>query len=84
MTQEIIDELLEAITLLLDDLKDIQENSYHMDELISQLESRVNDVEGNIVGLEQNAQSLNDKLSQVLECVMSRAKEEITDYKVIS
>ncbi|MGJ9457661.1 hypothetical protein [Oceanobacillus sp. CF4.6] len=84
MTQEIIDELLEAITLLLDDVKDVQENSYHMDELINQLETRVNDVEINIHGLEKNAQSLNDRLSQVLDCIMSRAKEEIAVYKAIS
>ncbi|WP_010647706.1 hypothetical protein [Oceanobacillus massiliensis] len=84
MTQETIDELLEAITLLLDDLKDIQENSYQMDQLMDQLESQVNDVEINIHGLEQNAQTLNDRLSQVLECVMSRAKEQIDSYKVIS
>jgi len=83
LTQELIDELLVAITLLLDDLKDVKENSYQMDQLINQLESRVNDVEITIYGLEQNAQNIDARLTQVLECLMQRSREKITKYKVI-
>lgn len=85
LTQELIDELLEAITLLLDDLKDIQENSYQMDRLVSQLEARVNDVELNIDGLDENIQNIDERLAQVLKCIMSRAEtNSFVNNKAIS
>ncbi len=84
LTQEMINELLAAITLLLEDLKDIQENSYHMDQLFNQLESDINDVEITILGLEQNAQNLDERLAQVLQCMMSKARDNTTNFKAIS
>ncbi len=79
-----IDELLGSVTKLLDDIKDVQENSHYMDQLINQLELRVNDMEITIHDLEQNAKSLDHRLSQVLECIMGRAKKEIIFYQAIS
>lgn len=84
MTQEMIDELLESVTRLLDDVKDIQKNSYYMDQLINQLELRVNNVEITIHSLEQNAQNLSYRLSQVLECMMAKPQKEIILNRAIS
>lgn len=84
MTQELIDELLVAITLLLDDLKDIKENSYQMDQLIDQLESKANEVGITIYGLEQNVEHLDARLSQVLEGLMKNTGKNITKYREIS
>ena len=79
-----IDELLESVTRLLDDVKDIQKNSYYMDQLINQLELRVNNVEITIHSLEQNAQNLSYRLSQVLECMMAKPQKEIILNRAIS
>lgn len=79
-----IDELLESVTRLLDDVKDIQKNSYYMDQLINQLELRVNNVEITIHSLEQNAQNLSYRLSQVLECMMAKSQKEIILNRAIS
>ncbi|RKQ35604.1 hypothetical protein [Oceanobacillus halophilus] len=77
MTQKMIEELLELITLWLDDIRDIKANSYHIDELLRQLEQKANDIGPNIVGLEENAQDIDEKLAQISNCVVSSKQKSM-------
>ncbi len=72
-----LEELLELITLWLDDIRDIRVNGYHIDELINQLEQRVNDIGTNITGLEENAQSIDEKLSEVSKRAISTKQKTV-------
>ncbi|WP_156288228.1 hypothetical protein [Oceanobacillus salinisoli] len=77
MTPKMLEELLELITLWLDDIRDIRVNGYHIDELINQLEQRVNDIGTNITGLEENAQSIDEKLSEVSKRAISTKQKTV-------
>ncbi|RLL46690.1 hypothetical protein D8M04_05650 [Oceanobacillus piezotolerans] len=75
MTQQLIDDLLELITLWLEDLEEIRANGYQTDKLIAQLEKRAGDVESGILGLEENIKQIDADIQKVLSC-KSKAKDE--------
>ncbi|BAC14506.1 hypothetical protein ACFQ4N_01250 [Oceanobacillus iheyensis] len=78
MTPEMIDRLLLNITELLNEVENIQENSYQMDELVKELESKIENMETNIDDLEKNANQLNDRFFSVID----KAKETINTRHV--
>ncbi|MFS0750760.1 hypothetical protein [Oceanobacillus sp. 1P07AA] len=78
MTPEMIDRLLLNITELLNEVENIQENSYQMDELVKELESKIENMESNIDDLEKNANQLNDRFFSVID----KAKETISTRQV--
>ena len=78
-----IDDLLEAITFWLADLKDIQANSIHIDVLMTELETKADDVEMNISGLEKNIQQIDERLASVLACVLENSQKKNLIQKVI-
>ncbi|WP_085991327.1 hypothetical protein [Oceanobacillus senegalensis] len=78
MTKKMIEELLELITIWLDDIRDIRVNSLHMDELVNQLEQRVNDIGSNINGLEKDVQNIEESISEISDCVVNNKQKAMT------
>lgn len=79
LTKEMMEDLLHAITLLLEDLKDVQIKSHQIDELYTLLENKANNVELDINGLEQNVKNLDNQLAILME----RHQEKETNNLIV-
>ncbi|RDW15633.1 hypothetical protein [Oceanobacillus chungangensis] len=83
MTQKMIDDLLEVITFWLADIKDIQANSYHIDALFTDLQSRADDIHIGITGLEKDIQQIDERLASILSCVLENNNNKKIAQKAI-
>lgn len=77
MTKEMMEDLLNTITILLEDLREIQTKSHQIDELYTLLENRANNIEIDINDLEENAKKLDEQLALVLECREGRSTKNL-------
>ncbi|OZU88831.1 hypothetical protein CIL03_11140 [Virgibacillus indicus] len=84
MTKEMMEDLLHAITLLLEDLKDVQIKSHQIDELYTLLENKANNVELDINGLEQNVKNLDNQLAILMECHQEKGTNNLIVQSIMN
>lgn len=77
MTREMLEDLLERITEMTEDLQDIRENGNYVNQLIRKTEGRVNEIETNLNGLQQNLQKLDQKFILVESLMRTRVKRQM-------
>ncbi|MEC5422919.1 hypothetical protein QGM71_05330 [Virgibacillus sp. C22-A2] len=82
MTKEMMEDLLQAITLLLEELKDLQTSSHQIDELYSNLETEADNVELHIHGLQQNVRILDKKLAMVIEGNLAKGTKKLIAQRI--
>lgn len=77
-----IDDLLQSIIKLSDEVKDIQKNSHHLYDLITNTEMNVNRVSFNILRLQQDIFHLDQKFTMVVELWKTR-ENRLTTQKAV-
>lgn len=77
-----IEDLLQSIIKLSDEVKDIQANSHHLYDLITNTEMSVNRVGFNLLCLEQNIFDLNRRFIMVVELWKTKEIRLITKRAV--
>ncbi|UJL45384.1 hypothetical protein KFZ58_13330 [Virgibacillus sp. NKC19-16] len=78
MTREMLEDLLERFTEMTEEMQDIRENGNHVNQLILKTEGRVNEIETNLNGLQQNLRKLDQKFIIVESLMRTRAKRQMT------
>lgn len=68
---------MERITEMTEDLQDIRENGNYVNQLIRKTEGRVNEIETNLNGLQQNLQKLDQKFILVESLMRTRVKRQM-------
>ncbi|GAB3068794.1 hypothetical protein [Virgibacillus ainsalahensis] len=75
MTKELLEELFSSFTQMSDELIHIQENSYHMNEHITNLETRLKEAGVELEELQDNILLLNKKLNRLEPLMRTRMKQ---------
>lgn len=82
MTKKMIEDLLQSITALSDELKDAQINAYHTQELIKDLEYKMNYAGFRVLWLQQDIFQINRKFILVVDFWRTR-KDTLVSYKAV-
>ncbi|MBY7144152.1 hypothetical protein KFZ56_14055 [Virgibacillus sp. NKC19-3] len=77
MTREMLEELLERFTGMMEEMQDIRENGNHVNQLILKTENRVNEIETDLSGLQQNLRKLDQKFILVESLMRTKVKRQI-------
>ncbi|WP_106496598.1 hypothetical protein [Lentibacillus sp. Marseille-P4043] len=72
MTKELMEDLLQAIIGMADEVKDLQTSGIHLDELVADIEVRMNDVGLDLNGLQQNIRKIDQNINLVVEELLKR------------
>ncbi|MGY0692115.1 hypothetical protein ACW2QC_04885 [Virgibacillus sp. FSP13] len=67
-----MEDLLQAIIGMADEVKDLQTSGFHLDELVADIEVRMNDVGLDLNGLQQNIQKIDQNINIVVEELLKR------------
>ncbi|WP_099159834.1 hypothetical protein [Virgibacillus ndiopensis] len=66
MNREMIDDLLQTIIIMSGEVKDLQKSGSRLDELVSDIEIRINDVGLDLNGLQQNIRKIDQNVTLVV------------------
>ncbi|WP_042222369.1 hypothetical protein [Oceanobacillus manasiensis] len=83
MTKEMMEDLLQSVTKLLDEINELQTNSKQMDELFLSLEIRANNIELTLNGLQQNVVRLDQRIATVVERQLEKSTNKFLSQGMI-
>ncbi|MFD2629225.1 hypothetical protein [Oceanobacillus kapialis] len=83
MTREMMEDLLRRVTHLLEEINELQTNSKQMDELFLNLETRANDIEITLNGLQQNVLRLDQRIATVVERQLEKSTNKFISQGMI-
>lgn len=82
MTKKMMEDLLDTIIKLSDEIIEIQANSSHLRDLIIDTEMKINRVNFNLLGLQQNIFNIDQKFMMVIDLWRTREDKIITKKAV--
>lgn len=82
MTKKMMEDLLDTIIKLSDEIIEIQANSSHLRDLIIDTEMKINRVNFNLLGLQQNIFNIDQKFMMVIDLWRTREDKLITKKAV--
>ncbi len=83
LTKEMMEDLLQSVTKLLDEINELQTNSKQMDELFLSLEIRANNIELTLNGLQQNVVRLDQRIATVVERQLEKSTNKFLSQGMI-
>ncbi|WP_088052898.1 hypothetical protein [Virgibacillus dakarensis] len=72
MNKEMIDSLLQRITDMSDEVKDIQTSGYRLDEHVTDIEMRINDIGLGLNGLQRDIRNIDRDVTTVVDKLLEK------------
>ncbi|GGB37030.1 hypothetical protein F3157_14365 [Virgibacillus dakarensis] len=72
MNKEMIDSLLKTITDMSDEVKDIQTSGYRLDEHVTDIEMRINDIGLGLSGLQRDIRNIDRDVTTVIDKLLEK------------
>lgn len=83
LTKQMVEDLLHAITNVMEELEDVKTNSRQIDQLYTNLESRIDHMGLHIDGLEKNMKCIDRKIAVVTEGRLESGTKKLIARKVV-